>query len=342
MELVKALNEVEDIPFDLILYSQNMKGIGGKNLETRLKRKHLYIPRREPFNTIVNFLHLKKALSNYDLVHIPHNTDKWETLGETIYTIHDLIVYRYPEMWGLTDTIRDEHQKIADGCKAIVTCSESSKRDIVHFWGCSPSKITVIPWGINRTMFHPDDEPLTGIPELKDDFFFSSSCNHPRKQTSLILEAYQQYVKRGGICQLVLLNPQVNEVDHYQDLVASGRVIIVRGIDDKMLVKLYSQAKASIVVSLYEGFGFPVLESLACHTQVICARNSSLVEAGGEVVDYLQDLTTNSLSDRLLGYDNLDKTQTIDINRVEGHLEKFTWLNCAKQYVAFWNRILNE
>jgi glycosyltransferase involved in cell wall biosynthesis len=140
----------------------------------------------------------------------------------------------------------------------------------------------------------------------------------------------------------VLLNPQVNEVDHYQDLVASGRVIIVRGIDDKMLVKLYSQAKASIVVSLYEGFGFPVLESLACHTQVICARNSSLVEAGGEVVDYLQDLTTNSLSDRLLGYDNLDKTQTIDINRVEGHLEKFTWLNCAKQYVAFWNRILNE
>ena len=341
-ELLTALKEITDIPFDIVLFSQNIKGIGAKNFSSKFKDLHFYIPRRKPFTTIVNSMKLKKAVSGYDLMHIPHNTDQWEYLDRTIYTIHDLIVYRYPEMWGLTDKERVEHKRIADKCKAIVTCSEASRQDIINFWKCDPDKVTAIPWGVNRNVFSPDNTVINEIESLGNNFFFSASCNHPRKRTDLILSAFRIYKEQGGHAQLVLLSPSGKDIKNYADLISSGDILIVRGISDKVLVKLYTQAKASIVASLYEGFGLPVLESLACHTQVICAKNSSLIEAGRDIVDYLDELSEECLAKKMISYDDITKDNTLDIPRIEKHLSNFTWLKCAEKYIQFWTKQLNE
>lgn len=343
MELVKELNKLSrsDLPFDLILYSQNIKGIGVRNLKTPFRKLHFYVPKRKPFTNIINTFRLKEKWSRCDLMHIPHNTDKWENIHKTIYTIHDLIVYRYPEMWGLTDADRKEQKYIADNCKAIVTCSESSRQDIIHFWGCPPEKVTVIPWGVNRDVFHHDEGSIDNINGLGKDFFFSSSCNHPRKQPGLILQAFEKYLNEGGKAQLVLLSPSLEDIKNYQYLIDSQKLILVSGIDDTTLVRLYSQAKATILASLYEGFGLPVLESLACGTQVICAYNSSLIEAGGTVVDYLKELTPECLTDAMLKYDDISKCDTLDNDAVEAHLSNFTWKKCVDSYIDFWNIQLN-
>ncbi len=311
-------------------------------MNTPFRKLHFYAPRRKPFTTVINSLGLKRLWSHYDLMHIPHNTDKCENINRTIYTIHDLIVYRYPEMWGLTEAERKEHKFIADNCKAIVTCSESSKQDIVKFWGCNPEKVTVIPWGVNRKKFHYDDGLIEDVPGLTGDFFFSSSCNHPRKQTGLILQAYENYLNAGGKSQLVLLSPATEDVNKFHNLFDDGKAIAVKGISDPMLVRLYSQAKATIMASLYEGFGLPVLESLACDTQVICAHNSSLIEAGGSVVDYLEDLTPECLTQKLLQYDKLPKSETFNKMTVEKHLAEFTWGKCAEAYINFWHNQLQD
>ncbi len=340
-ELVKALNELQDTSVDIVLYSQNVKGIGVRNLHYAFKSLHIYLPRRKWISRIINFFHIKRLLSGYDLMHVPHNTDDSETIGRTIYTIHDLIVYRYPEMWGLTDKERSEHKFIADNCKAIVTCSEASKEDIRKFWNCSPEKITAIPWGVNRNVFHPDMSSIDEIDGCKEgEFFFSSSSNHERKRTPLMLKAFRRYRNMGGRTKMILLSPIVKDLAGYDDMMESGELIIVRNINDTLLVKLYSHAKATIVVSLYEGFGLPVLESLACHTPVICARNSSLIEAGGDVVDFIDEPDEISLSDKMFRYDILSKKDTMDIDRVERHLENFTWEKCAKRYLEFWKQQL--
>lgn len=339
-ELIKALNKIEDIPFDIILYSQNMKGVGAKSLKTDFRSLHFYVPNRHFSTGVINYFGLKRLLSHYDLMHIPHNTDRWENISKTIYTIHDLIVYRYPEMWRLTEDEKKVHNYIAQNCKAIVTCSEASKRDIVDFWHVSPSKVTVIPWGVNRELFSPDYKPLN-ISGLSDDFFFCSSCNHPRKQVELIVASYRRYLAIGGKNQLVLLNPKL-DYSSVSDLISNGRLIIVSGINDTMLVQLYSQSKATIVVSLYEGFGLPVLESLACHTQVLCARNSSLVEAGGNVVDYIPELSEIEIAQSMYRYDTIKKKDLLDIDLVEQHLKNFTWENCASKYVKFYEKMLYQ
>lgn len=340
MELITALEEIDNLPFDLVYYSQNLKGRGVRDLRTKFKKFHLFIPKRKQFQTITDTIRLKQLLSRYDLYHIPHNTDSYETLSKTIYTIHDLIVYRYPELWNLTEEHKSEIETIGRGCKAIVTCSESSKLDIVKFWGCKPSKVTVIPWGINRTTFFPNSEQIAELPNLQKDFFFSSACNHPRKQPRLMIDAFRQYQDEGGSHQMVLLNPLQESLQGCESLIADGKLIVLRGVTDSLLVKLYSHAKATIVASLYEGFGLPVLESLACHTNVISAKNSSLIEAGGNVVDYIEDMTKDALCAKLHIYDSLKKKETLNTEAIESHLGNFTWKKCAERYVDFWRENL--
>lgn len=90
-------------------------------------------------------------------MHIPHNSDYTENIAKTIFTFHDLIAYRYPAMWGVNrdDDIFDFIKYLAQNCKAIVTCSESSKKDIIDILGVSERKVTAIPWGLIE-MFLPN------------------------------------------------------------------------------------------------------------------------------------------------------------------------------------------
>lgn len=341
-ELVKALNEIEDIPFDITLFSHNMKGLGCRNLDTRFKKLHFYLPNRDKYNRISNSLKLRKLLSAYDLMHIPHNTDDTEFLSKTIYTIHDLIVFHYPEMWGLTEAKKQEILSKARNCKAIVTCSEASKQDMVRFLGVPEDKISVIYWGINRDIFYPDYslKPKL-ISRIQKDFFFCASCNHQRKQPEFIVEAFDDYVKNGGNHQLVMLKPFGLNISIYRHLIEKGLLIILENVSDSNLRWLYSNAKATVIASLYEGFGFPVLESLACGTQVICSKNSSLVEAGRDVVDYIDAKNKEELSQKLGYYTRISKEDSLDAKHAEKHLESFTWRNCAEKYIELWKTLLS-
>lgn len=343
-ELVKALNEIEDIPFDITLFSHNMKGLGCRNLDTRFKKLHFYLPNRAQYNHVCDALKLRKLFSRYDLMHIPHNAVMSESLQKSIFTIHDLIVYRYPEMWNFPDSKRKENQIIADNCKSIVTCSNSSKNDIIRFWNVPDEKVKVIYWGINRDIFFPDydQKKPNELSELNGDFFFSASCNHPRKRPEVIVQAFDEYISKNGNHSLVMLKPYGLDLGKYSHLTKTNKLIILDHVSDNALRWLYTNAKATIVASLYEGFGFPVLESLACHTQVICAENSSLVEAGGSIVDYFQTDDTDKLSSKLLDYSNMQKQDSINPLEVEGHLKSFTWDKCAREYVNFWNNLFNE
>ena len=72
-ELVESLSRIEDLPFEITLYSQNMKGIGGRNLDTKFKSYHLYYPNREKWNKALSFFPVREWMTRYDLMHIPHN-----------------------------------------------------------------------------------------------------------------------------------------------------------------------------------------------------------------------------------------------------------------------------
>lgn len=142
--------------------------------------------------------------------------------------------------------------------------------------------------------------------------------------------------------QLVLLSPGEKELSPYNYLTDSGNIIVVRGITDTDLVALYTQAHASIMVSLYEGFGLPILESLACGTQVLCAYNSCFPEVGGNIIKYFDELTDACVAKTMLEFDSIPKDQMFDIDLLEKHLARFTWDNCARQYIKVYEGLLND
>lgn len=341
-ELLNALNKlIKEIPYEIILYSQNTKRVTPKGLFS-FRSFHLLWPNRERYNKLLYSLGLKKRIIKYDLMHIPHNVDDvLDDISNTIFTIHDAIVFRYPQYWNLTEE-KSKHLKfVAQKCKAIVTCSESSKRDISRYLNVPKSKVTSIPWGVNREIFSPmyDDVYLHRI-GIKGLYYFTSSANHPRKNLPLLLKSYRTYLAMGGQGQLVILNPEEQHLIEIQDLIDARKIIVLRKISDKELAVLYTNAQCSLMLSSYEGFGLPVLESLACGTQVICARNSSLTEAGGEIVDYISEMDDSIVAQKLFAYDNQDKASILDENVLESHLQNFSWEECARKYIEFYKKQL--
>lgn len=139
---------------------------------------------------------------------------------------------------------------------------------------------------------------------------------------------------------LVILSPIGNELKECEDLVENHQVIITRNLSDTDLVSLYSHAHCTLMTSSYEGFGLPILESLACGTQVLSANNSSLPEVGGKVVDYFEELTSQCVCSHMLKVDGLEKHALLDPHRLHNHLDHYSWKNCAESYVSVYEKLL--
>lgn len=341
LELIQALADIDDLPFEIELYSQNMKGVGGRNTGLPFKSCHLYFPYREKWNKILAKFPVKKWITGYDILHIPHNSDYTENIRKTVFTFHDLILFRYPEMWGVNrnDEIFYKLMYIAQNCKAIITCSDSSKKDIIDYLNVPESKIATIPWGINRNIFQPAyDHEYLKKNNVTSMYYFTASCNHPRKNLPLLLRSYRKYLKAGGKGQLILLNPTNSDLLNELDLINENKIIIFRNISDEALAVLYTHAHCSIMVSEFEGFGLPVLESLGCGTLVLSAHNSSLIEAGGNLVDYFDELEESSISQKMLMYDEISKNNMLDKALLSEHLNRFSWKRCAQSYIRFFEQ----
>lgn len=341
-ELLKAISD-EPRDFEITLFSQNTRGITAKKDFQKLGYLHFYMPDRPFFRYLTNALKLRNVFKSYDLIQMPNNNqDRPEDISKTIFTIHDLAVCKYPELWSGTDrtffeTLRNDLRQ----CKHIVTCSESTKHDIIDFADVQPEKITVALWGVNRDIFHPSENKQTlSKYGINGTYFFSSSCNHPRKNGPVLFAAYREYVNQGGLKQLVLLNPLENELSQYSDLVDSKKIIVCRRISDAELVHLYTHAHCTFLISSFEGFGFPILESLCCGTQVISANNTSLPEAGGDIVKYVGKIDVDSVLQAIIAIDNLSKEETLDYKKCEIHLSRYTWKKCAEKYIDMYNNLL--
>lgn len=345
-ELLNQWNKIEDeIPFDMVLYSQNTKGVSPKGI-FKFNNLHLFWPDRTKWKKFLYPLRIRKLISRYDLMHVPHNVDVMEDVNNTILTIHDVMAYRFSEEWGaaawrITDEDKRYLKRTAQQCRAIVTCSECSKNDIVDFLEVSPEKVVSIPWGVNREMFYPiyDKEYLCQV-GVKGLYYFTSSANHPRKNLPLLLQSYRRYLELGGVGQLVVLNPEVEHLTIVKDLIENGNIVILRKISDHELAVLYTGAQCSLMLTSYEGFGLPILESLACGTQVISARNSSLIEAGGNIVDFLDNMEVATIAEKMLSYDNREKTSILDAKELEEHLQDFSWEACARRYIKLYSKLL--
>lgn len=175
----------------------------------------------------------------------------------------------------------------------IIAVSKNTRNDIIEHYGIDPEKIVVNHNGIDSSRFHPleknDVKNYSRLEIKKDYLLYVSRLEHPGKNHIKLIEAYENLPEE--------IKEQYNLVfagQHWSGSeVILSRIekspekscILVTGfVPNKCLAELYQEASLFIFPSLYEGFGLPLVESMACGVPVICSNTSSLPEVGGNAV----------------------------------------------------------
>jgi glycosyltransferase involved in cell wall biosynthesis len=337
-ELVEALDRIEEMPVEIVLYSQNTKGIRGDLMQTHFATRHISAPHKRWSNRLIGMTHIREMATKYDLLHIPHNFEWVRCPERTLVTIHDAMFFAQPDESVDYEYAQRVFPGLAKRCRGIITCSESSKRDIMKYMDVDESKIHVCPWGYRKDMFHPDKGKKRGNP-----YFLAVSCSLGRKNTMAVIKAYEKIVKQKPQHELVLVWPNVpTEVWNYcnqQHLV--DHIYIQSSIDDERLSVLYNEATATFFPSRYEGFGLPVLESIACGTPVITCRNSALPEVGGEAAIYVDPDDIDAMSRYMEQFEQGELKKSDFTDRCLAQASLFSWERCAQQTLEVYKSLGN-
>lgn len=349
LELVQALAKMTDLPFEIELYSQNMKGVGVKNLQLPFSKKHLYMPNRPKWNHWLSKFPVREWLTGYDLMHIPHNYEQVYCPEKCIVTLHDALFMHIQEKRFGHDKMKEIVPPFIRKCHTVITCSEYSKKDIVETMQVSPEKVHVIYWGMNHELFYPREVSLESVcKELNltlqgDGYFLSVSCNAERKRTHELVDTYIHYAEANDAKNdLVLVwgNPPMDLVERIKQSKVSHRIHFLANITDEKLALLYNGAKAFFFVSMFEGFGLPLIEAMACGTPVVTCRNSSLTEIGEDAALVAQEPIRDSLPTFYKAFDE----ERIDckelIQKGIQRASEFTWEKTAKETVEVYKQAL--
>ena len=204
---------------------------------------------------------------------------------KTVFTIHDLSLLRYPQHHPRERVMFFNlffRRRLARVSRFLAV-SEFTRGEMVKHLGLAPERIGLTHNAIDPDLFHPRPGASASLGLAPGQpYFLFLGTNDPRKNPQVIPKA----LARSGLDIPLVL---AGWTGWGGESPAGARVIELGYVDDQALAGLYSDALALVYPSVYEGFGLPVLEAMACGCPVITSRSSSLPEVGGEACLYLED-----------------------------------------------------
>lgn len=246
-----------------------------------------------------------------------------------VITIHDLTYKRFPELLQ-KETLEnlDRHITreitIAD---AIVCVSESTRRDLLQFYQVDPARAMAIHSGLGTP---PDAEPVDGLPPR---YLLFVSTIEPRKDLGTLIDAFERLDYDGS---LVVVGKVGWKSEHLLPRLRNPRIVHLDYVRAAQLVTIFRNAEVFVFPSLYEGFGFPLLEAMTHGVPTIAARSSSLPEIGGDAALYFKPGDAAELETqlrRLLG-DEVLRSELIERGRRRA--AEFRWdIAAAKTLEVF-------
>lgn len=288
-----------------------------------------------------------------DIFHSPDYVLPPLRQGKTVVTIHDLSFLRYPE--GAEPKLRRYLSSVVPRAVSradlVLGDSENTRNDIIELLGVPPGKVEVLHPGVDEIFRVVEDErvltEVSSLHGLDFPFILTVGTVEPRKNLILLLDAYAALRKASDVPhKLVIAGGKgwlyEGVFRRVEELSLDEDVIFLGFVADQNLPALYSLADVFVFPSLYEGFGLPPLEAMACGTPVITSRTSSLpevVDEAGLMVpandpDMLAETIGRVLNDPGLGED-LAK-------RGVSQARKFTWQATGEKLLAIYQRLLEE
>lgn len=282
-----------------------------------------------------------------DLLFVPAHVLPLAHPRHSVVTVHDLGYLYYPEAhtrfqnaylrWSTHYNARTATRVIAD--------SEATRRDLIHHYHIPEAKIAVVYPGRDESLA-PGTDPaaLAAVREqygLAGAYFLYVGTLQPRKNLVRLVQAFERLnlgtLERSEV-QLVIAG---KKGWLYDDLLAEikrlglgARVRLPGYVPDADLPALLSGALAFVFPSLYEGFGLPVLEAMACGTPVVCSNAASLPEVAGDAALLVDPLDTDGLAAAMARLASDGGLRAELIERGYRQARRFSWQRCATQVLA--------
>ncbi len=260
-----------------------------------------------------------------------------------IVTVHDLGYLHYPEAhrpfdrWYLDWTTR-RHSRLA---RHIIADSLATKQDLVDFYGARPDRITVVYLGRDEALASITNPQIIAKTKthynIRGDYLLYLGTLHPRKNLDRLIEAFHMATDslQNQELKLVIAGKRgwlYTEIfERVQRLGLQERVIFPGYIDDAAKPALLSGALAYVFPSLYEGFGLPVLEAMACGVPVLTSNCSSLPEVAGPAALLVDPHNIAEIAAGLIQLiTNADLRHRL-IEQGYQQIQKFSWQQAARQ-----------
>lgn len=317
---------------------------------------------------IIQFTDIKK-LSGVDLVHYPWFDLFFRSLPlvklyPTIVTVHDVmpLIFKQGYPVGIRGRLNFQYQKFSlQGCKAVITVSQSAKKDIIKYLNVDPEKITVIAEAAGDSFLKlaaDEKDKIKRKLHLPKRFLLYVGDVNFVKNLPFLIKAFGEVVKEQPELKLVLVGgaflKKAAETDHpelaslklmnklIEELNLKEKVIRLGQLETKDLVGVYNLAVVYIQPSLYEGFGLPILEAMSCGTPVVCSDRGSLPEVGGNAAYYFNPEKESSLIESLLKL--LTDEPLRDKLSMAGlkQAKKFSWEKAAQETIRLYEQVIKK
>jgi glycosyltransferase involved in cell wall biosynthesis len=269
----------------------------------------------------------------------------------TLLTVHDLSFVRVPEtaspsLKAYLDVVVPASVKRANH---VLADSQATKDDLISLYQTSPEKITVLLSGVDNRYKRVDDQQVQNVVREKykigaQPYIFTIGTVQPRKNYSRLIRALAQLRAEGNDIALVIAGGRGwLEDEMYQtlrDTKMQDHVRLIGFADENDIPALYSSAICTAFPSLYEGFGLPVLESMACGTPVVTSNVSSLPEVAGDAALQVNPYDIEAITDAIRQLINDSTLRATLTERGYEQIKRFTWESSARQLQAVYRDLL--
>lgn len=294
---------------------------------------------------------LRGRFDRLDLFHGPNFKVRAQGRSGAVVTIHDLWLARSPrysrKLFGQWLS-SSRTKRIARSARKVITVSEYSAHDIVELYGVPRENIAVIHNGVSD-QFRPTREPAA-FRQLRqrggwagDRFILFVGGADPRKNHRTVVEAYRRRAEHFQGYMLVMVGAPTHHFGNMHETILraglDGRAVCTGPLSAQELRLLYAHTELFVFPSLYEGFGMPVLEAMACGAPVITSNTTSLPEVAGDAALLVNPNDPGELAEAMvhvLTNDSLRETL-----RMKGvaRAKQFTWERAARRTLAVYREV---
>lgn len=269
----------------------------------------------------------------------------------TLLTVHDLSFVRVPQAASpsLQAYLNRAVPRSVSMADHILADSQATKDDLLALYGADANKITVLYSGVDSRF-----QKITDVTVLRQarakygligiSYLLSVGTVQPRKNYSRVVRALAGLRQRGYDLHYAIAGGKGwLEAEMHQAIAETGlgdAVHLLGFVDDDDLPVLYSAARALVIPSLYEGFGLPILEAMACGTPVITSSLSSMPEVAGAAGVLVDPLDISAIEAAVMRIESDSHYRAFLIDAGYQQARQFTWEKSARQLKSIYERLL--